>query len=78
MLPDCASAPAALTDFVVQAQLLLDPMTPEPLRRQAGPRLLAGLPILRALGVFDLFAIRDPAQQARVQDGLAARCDQPP
>lgn len=61
----------AFTDFVVHAQLMLDPATPEPVRREAEPRLLAGLPTLLALGVFDLFAIRDPALRNLVQDELA-------
>jgi len=63
----------ALIDFVVHAQLMLDPATPESLRRQAEPRLLALLPTLRALGVFELFAIRDPALAALVRDELATR-----
>jgi len=67
------SATDALTDFVVNAQLMLDPITPEPVRRQAEPRLLALLPVLQALGVFELFAIRDPALAALVRDELAAR-----
>lgn len=62
----------ALTDFVVHAQLMLDPATPEALRREAEPRLLAQLPTLRALGVFELFAIRDPALAALVRDELTA------
>lgn len=61
----------ALTDFVVHAQLMLDPATPEPVRREAEPRLLAQLPTLLALGAFDLFAIRDPALRTLVQDELA-------
>jgi hypothetical protein len=61
----------ALTDFVVHAQLMLDPATPEPVRRQAEPRLLALLPTLRVLGVFELFAIRDPALAELVRDELA-------
>jgi hypothetical protein len=75
LLPVSVSLPDtdALTDFVVHAQLMLDPATPEPLRRQAEPRLLAWLPTLQALGVFDLFAIRDPALRALVSDELAAR-----
>ncbi|MBA2077061.1 MAG: hypothetical protein BGP10_06655 [Rhodanobacter sp. 68-29] len=60
----------ALTDFVVNAQLMLDPATPEAVRREAEPRLLAVLPVLQALGVFDLFAIRDPALAAMVRDEL--------
>jgi hypothetical protein len=50
---------------------MLDPATPEALRREAEPRLLAQLPTLRALGVFELFAIRDPALAALVRDELA-------
>jgi hypothetical protein len=63
----------ALTDFVVNAQLMLDPITPESVRRQAEPRLLALLPVLQALGVFELFAIRDPALAELVRDELEAR-----
>lgn len=63
----------ALTDFVVHAQLMLDPATPEPVRRAAEPRLLALLPALEALGVFDLFAIRDPALAEMLRDELEAR-----
>ena len=66
-------AAEALTRFVVSAQLMLDPMTPESLRRQVEPKLLDALPALQALGVFDLFAIRDPALAAMVVDELAAR-----
>ncbi|MDO1529624.1 hypothetical protein QMK61_12360 [Fulvimonas sp. R45] len=62
----------ALTDFVVNAQLMLDPATPEAVRLQAEPRLLALLPMLQALGVFELFAIRDPALAALVRDELQA------
>ena len=65
--------PDALTDFVVNAQLKLDPATPEPTRRAAEPRLLALLPTLQALGVFELFAIRDPALTAMVRDELLER-----
>lgn len=66
-------AAEVLTRFVVSAQLMLDPLTPENLRRQVEPKLLATLPALQALGVFDLFAIRDPALAALVADELAAR-----
>ena len=64
--------PDALTDFVVNAQLMLDPATPEPVRREAEPRLLTLLPTLEALGVFELFSIRDPALAAMVRDELQA------
>jgi hypothetical protein len=66
-------AAEALTRFVVSAQLMLDPLTPESVRRQVEPRLISALPALQALGVFDLFAIRDPALAALVVDELAAR-----
>jgi hypothetical protein len=65
--------PDALTDFVVNAQLMLDPATPEPVRREAEPRLLALLPTLQALGMFELFAIRDPALATMVRDELLER-----
>ena len=73
-LPISVPAPDtdALGDFVVHAQLMLDPATSEPMRREAEPRLLALLPTLQALGVFELFAIRDPALSALVRDELAA------
>ncbi|WP_266157543.1 hypothetical protein [Dyella silvatica] len=63
----------ALTRFVVNALLMLDPATPEALRRQVEPRMLAQLPTLQALGVFELFAIRDPALRALVREELLAR-----
>lgn len=69
--PLFASNPDAVTDFVAHAQLMLDPATPESVRRQAEPRLLAQLPTLHALGVFDLFTIRDPALRTLVQDELS-------
>ncbi|TPG09913.1 hypothetical protein EAH75_15065 [Rhodanobacter glycinis] len=71
-IPSHASRTDALTDFVAHAQLMLDPATPESVRREAEPRLLAQLPTLLALGVFELFTIRDPALQALVHDELQA------
>jgi hypothetical protein len=71
--PVHASRPDALTDFMVHAQLMLDPATPESVRREAEPRLLAQLPTLQALGVFELFTIRDPALRALVHDELQAQ-----
>lgn len=71
-------AAEALTRFVVSAQLMLDPLTPESVRRQVEPRLIGALPALHALGVFELFAIRDPALAAMVADELAARRAPPP
>ena len=71
--PVHASCPDALTDFVVHAQLMLDPATPESVRREAEPRLLAQLPTLQALGVFERFTIRDPALRALVHDELQAQ-----
>ena len=62
-----------LETFVACAHEMLDPATPESTRRHAEPRLLAVLPTLQALGVFELFAIRDPALAAMVRDELEAR-----
>ena len=58
----------ACVTFVAAAQLML---APETLRREVEPRLLAQLPTLRALGVFDLFELRDPALRAWLADELA-------
>lgn len=75
--PDSPSIPMdaaeALIRFVVSAQLMLDPLTPEAMRLQVEPRLLETLPTLQALGVFELLAIRNPALQALVQDELSTR-----
>ncbi len=75
LLPHTAAPPQgdAFTDFVAHAQLMLDPATPEHVRREAEPRLLAQLPTMHALGVFELFSIRDPALHALVHDELAAQ-----
>ena len=75
LVPIPAALPCtdALTDFVAYARLMLDPATPESVRRETEPRLLAQLPTMHALGVFELFTIRDPALHALVQDELAAR-----
>ncbi|OOG40061.1 hypothetical protein B0E52_11820 [Rhodanobacter sp. C06] len=62
-----------LETFVACAHEMLDPATPEAARRRAEPRLLAVLPALQALGVFELFSIRDPALAAMVRDELEAR-----
>jgi len=71
-LPTTASADEACTVFIAAAQLMLDPATPESRRMQAESQLLAQLPVLRALGVFDLFALRDPALRTLIEDELAA------
>lgn len=57
--------------FIACAHQMLDPTTPEAVRRAMEPRLLAQLPALRALGVFELFEIRDPALRAWLADELA-------
>ncbi|GAB2573668.1 hypothetical protein ISP15_04610 [Dyella jejuensis] len=67
--PDVSRSP--LETFVACAHQMLDPATPEPVRRAMEPRLLAQLPALRALGVFDLFDVRDPALRAWLEDELA-------
>ncbi len=66
-----ASDASPLATFVACAQLMLDAATPETVRRGAESRLLAQLPVLRALGVFDLFSVRDPALAAMLRDELA-------
>ncbi|HEY9131674.1 MAG TPA: hypothetical protein VIM98_07930 [Dyella sp.] len=68
-----ADAATALVRFVAQAQLLLDPATPEALRCRVEPEWLALLPTVRALGLLDLMEIRDPAMRALVNDELTAR-----
>ncbi|SFL06649.1 hypothetical protein [Rhodanobacter glycinis] len=70
------SGPSEATDspieaFVTCAHQMLDPATPETVRRAIEPRLLAQLPVLRALGVFSLFKLRDPALRAWLDDELA-------
>jgi hypothetical protein len=65
-----ASLPSALAIFVACAHQMLDPATPEAVRRDMEPRLLAQLPKLRALGVFELFELRHPALRAWLADEL--------
>lgn len=68
------SVPAApLEAFVACAHQMLDPATPESVRRATEPRLLALLPSLQALGVFDLFELRDPALRAWIEDEMEGR-----
>jgi hypothetical protein len=62
-----------LETFVACAHQMLDPATPEPVRRAMEPRLLAQLPALRALGVFELFELRDPAMRTWLADELDGR-----
>ncbi len=64
------SATSALAVFVACAHQMLDPATPETVRRAMEPRLLAQLPSLRALGVFDLFELRHPALRAWLADEM--------
>ncbi|MFC5581379.1 hypothetical protein [Rhodanobacter terrae] len=59
-----------LETFVACAHQMLDPATPEQVRRAVEPRLLAQLPSLRALGVFELFELRDPGLRAWLTDEL--------
>lgn len=60
-----------LETFVACAHQMLDPATPEAVRRAMESRLLAQLPALRALGVFELFELRDPAMRNWLGDELA-------
>lgn len=72
--PSNGPAPAdpPLETFIACAHQMLDPATPEAVRRAIEPQLLAQLPVLRALGVFKLFELRDPALRNWVADELAA------
>lgn len=65
-----STAASALATFVGCAQLMLDAATPETLRLQAESRLLEQLHVVRALGVFELFSVRDPALAALLHDEL--------
>jgi hypothetical protein len=61
---------SALETFVACAHQLLDPATPEQVCRLVEPMLVAQLPVLRALGIFELFEVRDPAMRAWLKDEL--------
>ena len=61
---------APLEAFVACAHQMLDPGTPEAARRAIEPRLVAMLPALRALGVFELFELRHPALRAWLEDEM--------
>ena len=67
-MPTAESAP--LEAFVACAHQMLDPNTPEAARRALEPRLVALLPMLRALGVFELFEVRHPALREWLQDEM--------
>lgn len=59
-----------LEAFVACAHQMLDPDLPEASRRALEPRLIALLPTLRALGVFELFEVRHPALRTWLEDEL--------
>lgn len=67
-LPTAETAP--IEAFLACAYQMLDPNTPEAARRAMEPRLLALLPTLRALGVFELFELRHPALRAWLEDEM--------
>ena len=67
-----AESAAPLAAFVACAHQMLDPATPEPVRRSLEPRLLALLPVVRALGLFELFEPRHAGLRAWLADELAA------
>lgn len=69
--PGAESQKAPLEAFVACAHQMLDPTTPEAVRRATEPRLLALLPTLQALGVFELFEVRHPALRTWLEDELA-------
>jgi hypothetical protein len=64
------TAASPVETFIACAHQMLDPSTPEAVRRAMEPQLLAQLPMLRALGVFELFEIRDPALRAWLADEM--------
>lgn len=70
--PTPGTAEQALPRFVEVARQMLDPATPESLRRELEPQLLRLLPIVQALGLFELFEVRDRAMAALLRDELAA------
>jgi hypothetical protein len=65
-----ATETAPLEAFVACAHQMLAPETPEAARRALEPRLVALLPALRALGVFDLFELRHPALRTWLEDEM--------
>jgi hypothetical protein len=67
-MPTTETSP--LEAFVACAHQMLDPDVPEAARRALEPRLLALLPTLRALGVFELFELRHPALRVWLEDEM--------
>ena len=59
-----------LEAFVACAHQMLDADLPEAARRALEPRMVALLPTLRALGVFELFEVRHPALRAWLDDEM--------
>lgn len=70
-----APAEPALSRFVEHVRRMLDPATPESVRRELEPHLLRLLPVVRALGLFDLFEVRDAAMATLLRDEWDARDD---
>ncbi|MCX7513301.1 hypothetical protein [Frateuria sp. STR12] len=64
-------AEQALPRFAECARRMLDPATSEPLRRELESQLLRLLPVVRALGLFELFDVRDRALAALLRDEMA-------
>ena len=50
--------------FLVNARILIDSQTPEDQRTTATQDILQALPVLRALGLFELMQVRDPVLRA--------------
>jgi len=71
--PAHAPRPGPRPDSVGRAPRTPAAASPDSGPGEAGPRLLAQLPTLQALGVFDLFTRRDPALRALVRDELQAQ-----
>ena len=67
-LPTAETEP--LEAFVACAHQMLDPALHEASRRALEPRLVALLPTLRALVVFELFEVRHPALRTWLEDEM--------
>jgi hypothetical protein len=67
---DLERVAAPVETFIACAHQMLDQGTPEAARKAIEPHLLELLPVLRALGVFELFELRDPALRAWLSDEL--------
>ncbi|WP_394845800.1 hypothetical protein LZC95_53320 [Pendulispora brunnea] len=54
--------------FIANARTFLDPASSDEARRDAERDLLALVPAVRAVGLFDLFELRDPRLRALIEN----------